>query len=405
MLFVLAVPFTYVAVVGAVVHASARPRRGVMRAAAVTLGLLVAVALLELAAAARLVHWELVLTFLRGEQQHYVPDPDLGFRHAANVRASGRPRSDIETAWGLPASRSDRVTATYDRRGYRNATERTRADIVLIGDSYVEGKYVSDGQIASSVLQARLGQPVANLGVAGYGTAQELVVLKMDVVPLGPRVVIWFFFEGNDLYNDQEFENVLLAPRAVRTSAWTEEHRWWRRSFLRSAHDQLRLMLYPLVPSYCPHFGTLTAGPHRGQKVLFWREAAVPWTEFERGRWESAQQTLREALRFTREHDVNLLLVYVPIKFRVYRDFIELPPRGELRDWRLWPLPDLFARFCRTDELACLDLTGLLRDSVRTGGMPYALADSHWSPEGHELVALRLVEALKSLGWATRSLK
>jgi hypothetical protein len=317
------------------------------------------------------------------------------------VRQSGRPRSDIELAWGLPATRPDRITVTYDRRGYRNATELDRADVVLIGDSYVEGRYVSDDQTASSFLQAGLARPVANLGVAGYGTAQELVVLNRDAVPLQPRVVAWFFFEGNDLYNDYQFENILRVPREVRATRYTYGHGWWRRSFVRNAHAQLRLMLYPLVPSTCPHFGTVSVGPHRGQKVLFWPEAAVPWTEFERDRWDRAQDTLREAAKATRGRDVNLLLVYVPIKFRVYRDFIELPPGSELRDWALWPLPDLFAQFCRAEGLACLDLTSLLRDSVRTGGMPYAPTDSHWSPEGHRLVARALEELLASLGWLT----
>jgi hypothetical protein len=158
-------------------------------------------------------------------------------------------------------------------------------------------------------------------------------------------------------------------------------------------------MLHPLVPRYCPHFGTVSAGPHRGQKVLFAPEAAVPWREFERERWDRAQHTLREAARTAREHDVNLLLVYVPIKFRVYRDFIGLPPGSEVRDWALWPLPDFFAQFCRTEGLACLDLTELLRDSVRTGGMPHAPTDSHWSPEGHRLIARTLQDLLTSLGW------
>lgn len=398
-LFLVALPVTYVSLVATAVHASARPRQALLRGAALTLGLVMALTLLELAAAARLAHWELVFQWLRSEQQHYVADPDLGFRRAPNVRKSGRPQSDIELAWGLPATRPDRITVTYDRRGYRNARELDRADIALIGDSYVEGSYVSDDQAVSSVLQAELARPVANLGVAGYGAAQELIVLHRDALPLQPRVVIWFFFEGNDLYNDDLFENTLRAPREGGATSLTGRHGWWRRSFVRNAHAQLRLVLYPLVPRYCPHFGTVSVGPHRGEKVLFWPEAAVPWTEFERNRWDRAQQTLREAARATRERGVSLLLVYVPIKFRVYRDFIELPPGSELRDWTLWSLPDLFAQFCRTEGLACLDLTDLLRDAVRTGGMPYAPTDSHWSPEGHRLIARALEELLMSLGW------
>jgi hypothetical protein len=398
-LFILALPLTYVATVGAVVDASARPRQALRRAVAVTLGLLVSLGVLELAAAVRLVHWELVLRALRGEQQHYVPDADRGFRHAPGIRGSARPRSDIEVKWRLPASRPDRVTVTYDRRGYRNPTELTRADIVLIGDSYVQGDYVSDEQTVSSLLQARLGRPVANLGVAGYGTAQELIVLTQDALPLEPRIVIWFFFEGNDLYNDQDFENMLIVPRGLRTTGWTEGHGWRLRSLARSGYAQLRLMLHPLVPSHCPHFGTVTDGPRRGQKILFAPEAAWPWTAFERDRWERAQDTLREGARLARAHDARLLLVYVPIKFRVYRDFVEPPPGGALAGWTLWPLPDLFEDFCRREGLACLDLTGLLREALRAGGMPHAPPDSHWSPEGHRLVARRLEEILASSGW------
>ena len=234
-LFVLALPLTYVAGVGAVVHASDQPRRAVMRVAALTLGIIAVLTLLEMAAAVRLVHWELVFKALRGEQQHYVSDADLGFRHTPNARGSGRLRSDVEVACGLPASRADRVTVTYDPRGYRNVATLTRADIVLIGDSYVEGAYVSDDEVVSGFLQARLRRPVANLGVAGYGTAQELIVLERDALPFEPRVVIWFFFEGNDLYNDQEFENALLAPRERRAEAWTARHGWWRRSLVRNA--------------------------------------------------------------------------------------------------------------------------------------------------------------------------
>lgn len=398
-LFVLALPLTYLAGVAAGIHWSARPRQALMRVAALTLGLLAGLTLLELAAAARLTHWELVFRSLTGEQQLYVADPDLGFRHTPNAHASRVPRSDVEVAWGLPASRSDRVTVTYDQRGYRNPIAPTRADIVLIGDSYVEGHYVSDEQVVSRLLEARLRRPVANLGVAGYGAAQELLVLKLDALPLEPRAVIWFFFEGNDLYNDHEFENALLAPREVRATALTARHGWRRRSFARNAYAQLRLLLYPLVPRHYPHYASLTGGPHHGQKILFWPEAAAPWTDFERSRWERAQHTLREAAEVTQTHDVKLLLIYVPIKFRVYREFIDLLPGGELRGWTLWPLPELFAEFCRSEGLACLDLTDLLRDSVRAGGMPHALADSHWSPEGHQLIARKLEETLTSLGW------
>jgi lysophospholipase L1-like esterase len=394
-LFALALFLTYAALVGAVVWASPRPRPALARTAALSLGLLAAWGLMELAAVARLVHWERLFGSAR-EAPVYVPDPDLGFRHLPYARRVGRPRSDIEVAWGLPASRHDTMAVTYDGRGYRNATDLTRAGIVLIGDSYVEGAYVSDEDTVARRLQSRLRQPVANLGVAGYGTAQELIVLERDALPLDPRVVIWFFFEGNDLYNDQDFENTLLAPREAR--AWPEPG-GWRRSFTGNLLPELRLLLHPLVPASCPHFGILKLGPHRGQKILFGPEAGYPWTAFEWHRWDKARNTLDRAVSLTRALDIRLLLVYVPIKFRVYRDFVDLPSSEEIRGWTLWPLPDLFAQFCRPAGVVCLDLTDPLQEAVAAGGMPYALADSHWSPHGHQLIAARLEQMLASLGW------
>jgi len=327
-----------------------------------------------------------------------VPDADLGFRHAPHIRGSVRPRSDLEVRWRLPASRSDVITLTYDGRGYRNTTELTRADVVLLGDSYVQGDYVSDDETTASVLHRELGRPVANLGVAGYGTAQELGVLRRDALSLGPRIVIWFFFEGNDLYNDQDFENMLLAARAARTSGFTDTHGWRLRSLVRNGIGHLRFVLHPVVPAHCPHFGTVKSGPHRGQRILFAAEA-LPWTDFERDRWQRAQDTFRDGVRVARAHDARLLLVYIPIKFRVYRDFVDLPPGGQFDGWTLSPLPELFQRFCRDEGIACLDLTGLLQDAVREGCMPYAPPDSHWSPEGHRLIARRLADLLESLGW------
>ena len=101
-LFVVALPLTYGAILGGVLGLSGRPREAALRATAVTLGLILALGLLELAAVARIAHWELVFMALRGEQQHYVPDRDLGLRHVPGMRWSGWPRSDVEWRGDCP---------------------------------------------------------------------------------------------------------------------------------------------------------------------------------------------------------------------------------------------------------------------------------------------------------------
>ena len=70
------------------------------------------------------------------------------------------------------------------------------------------------------------------------------------------------------------------------------------------------------------------------------------------------------------------------------------------RQWTLWPLPDLFTAFCMTSGIPSLDLTELFQNAVASGEMPYAVADTHWGPEGHALVARRLAEEISRRGLA-----
>jgi hypothetical protein len=44
-------------------------------------------------------------------------------------------------------------------------------------------------------------------------------------------------------------------------------------------------------------------------------------------------------------------------------------------------------------------LTRKFQEAVRSGKMPYAIVDSHWSPDGHALVASRLSAELHRRGW------
>jgi hypothetical protein len=384
------------------IQRSRHPRLVSFHGATLTLAAAVGLGLLELPAAWGLIDWEKCFAQAadEGTTADYVFDPDTGFRRTPNLRWTGRPRSDLESGWNLPRSLRVPLTFTYDGGGYRNARERDRADVALIGDSYVEGLYVSDEQTVARRLEELLDRSVVNLGVAGYGTLQELIVLRRDALPLRPQVIVWFFFEGNDLYNDHAFENMMLALQEGHAdpSAPTRS-RGWKSSLVRQADRSLRRALDPIVAARCPHSAVMASGPHQGATVLFADYAAAPWTAWELERWRRTGQTLLEGARLTQAAGSRLLLVYVPIKFRVYEGMVRFPASSDLSRWALWPLPRLFSEFCAANAIACLDLTEPLRAAVRTGQMPYAATDTHWSPEGHALAAAQLRAALAQLGW------
>jgi hypothetical protein len=387
-----------------------------MRALATTLVLATCLLVLEVPAMLNLVDWNVVVRRLSSEGEDYatafVGDKELGFHRIPNMHWSGRPASDIEHAYWLPRSLATPINFTYDRWGYRNPTEMRQANIVLIGDSFVEGWYVSDEQTVASQLGHRLGQFVANLGVAGYGTMQEFRVLESDALAKKPKVIAWFFYEGNDLYDDQKFENILAAAtpgsgettsqskglirRAVdEVLAWF--NKWKQRSFTLNAFRYIRVWSDPIVPNRAPYWALLPREDGSSKRIYFFDYAAVPWTEFEESRWEKTKQTFHDGIQAARADGASIILIYVPIKFRVYRDFIKIPPGSPLSHWGAWKsLPQNFMEFCRTASVPCLDLTDRLQQAVREGVDVYAPNDTHWSSEGNGVVAAELEHLLRT---------
>lgn len=366
--------------------------------------------MLELPAKLKWVHWTIVFRNWSGEGfdygTAYVLDKDLSFRRIPNLRWTGRPASDIEESYGLPRSLRFPISFTYDRWGYRNATELPRADVVLIGDSYVEGWYVSDDETVASQLSVRLGRPVANLGVAGYGTMQELRVLQGDALQRSPRIVAWFFFEGNDLYDDQTLENAVLAtlPSPEESTPNPEglarDHAWAKRSFVLNAFRWIRRWSHPIVPNRAPYWAFLTGNRNSPERIYFADYGAIPWTEYEDERWTKAKVNFERGITFARAQGVALLLVYVPIKYRVYREAIQVPQGSPLENWDVWTaLPRKFSELCASASVPCVNLTEALQRAVRQGVTVYPLTDTHWSPEGHALVAAEIERALHNLGW------
>ncbi len=402
---------TYVGAWIALLVLSRSHHRVLLRAVTTTLGIVVALAMLELPAVLRWVDWTIVFRQVQGEgldyQTAFVGDRNLTFRRVPGLRWSVRPYSDIEEAYGLPRSLDRTITFTYDRWGYRNASDMKQADVVLLGDSYVEGWYVSDEQTAAAQLTARLNRPVANLGVAGYGTLQELRVLKGDAFSRHPSVVAWVFFEGNDLYDDFNFELTNAPPPGSQdlqphAEGLRRYQGWSGRAFMTNALQRLRRWSHPFVLNRAPYQALLPQSSGDARPIYFFRYAGVPWTDFEEARWKIARAALEEGAAFAREHGIHLVFLYAPIKFRVFRDFIRISDDSPMKSWHAWALlPRYFQDFCESSRVPCVNLTEAFKQAIRDGRLPYPLSDTHWSAEGHAIVAATLERVIKEHRWLT----
>jgi len=323
-----------------------------------------------------------------------ITDPGLLIIHRPHARQKGSSRGgDAAAFYQIPPSDLTlyRWDLRYDQHGFRNQTDLRSADIAVIGDSFVEGWTVLDTQLTTSLLAQLQGKVVANLGQSTYGPLQELIVLKRYGLPLRPRLVLWMFFEGNDL------GDVISYRREVRN----QENFWRafvRRSFTRSAaYEVKRILSRRVKPPGVQRSGLLPMLNGQTRTVYFIYRSG-PYTKDDLSALDETALTLTTAHQLCAAQGAHLLFVFIPEKFRVFQSFCQFSQESECRNWVLNDMPERLrsALGSVSSEIGYLDLTPSLVDSVKKGALPYYPDDEHWSPEGHQIAAEAINNYLSS---------
>jgi len=109
------------------------------------------------------------------------------------------------------------VEESFGRFRDRRHAERPsdNAVILVAGDSYAYGDDVGDSETFPAALEHRLSQPVANLGVRGYGPTQALIKLQnsIDDFPNAGIVVLSIMYE--DVYRMVNSYRAAYAPNTA----------------------------------------------------------------------------------------------------------------------------------------------------------------------------------------------
>jgi len=320
------------------------------------------------------------------DRSGYVRDPELGYRREAHYREQGfYMRGNIGEALCLPANTPERFDLRYDHRGFRNDTDMDRADVVVIGDSYVESPMLPGATLLTTQLSHRLRTSVANLGISGYGPEQELVVLKRYALALQPKTIVWVFFEGNDLYQlDPEDQEVSVVPdmRAAHDDYW-----------MRSLTRNLLLVSRKAAQGCVPHSDYLRL---RGrfqdmegkETLLYFGEKLGALKATDRLRLERLRSILAEAYQTSRQQGIRFVVAFAPVKHRVHQGLENFEPLTvEMREWPLNELPEEVAAILKqlAPEIEFLDLTPPLREAAAQGVLTYLPDDTHWTGEGQRV--------------------
>lgn len=319
-------------------------------------------------------------------------DEELLWRHDPYYEYDEPYQGNLGLALCVPPDPSRSIRVRYDRHGFRNRQDLDAADIVVLGDSYIEGYMTPEARLATTLLSQLQGKVVANLGHSGYGPQQELVVLKRYGLSLHPQTVIWALFEGNDFDDVGQYDE-----QRARASSPSWQNVWYR-SLTRNA---LTRMLRPArACSRSSKIAQLQArftDDHNHISRVFFApsEGQSPAEE----RVAKAVAYIAEAAKLCRERKIRFLVAFVPDKYRVYHNLsnVELAS-GPVRSWHVSPLPEEIER--RLTELGLgieyVDLTPSLRNVSRMGIATYLPDDTHWTEPGNRLVAETLDQALRS---------
>lgn len=302
------------------------------------------------------------------------------------------------------------VTLTTDDLGFRNRHRRDAYDVVVIGDSFVEGALVDDEDAWPERLARRSGRSVYNLGMGGSWPAHYLVALAAVGVELDPETVVVMLYEGNDFV----------------------------RSDRPSPGDEVEIEDAPIVQAVSRAlvrvFGPIGADARlAGAGAVSWMPVGLPpgpdaryyvfrpkrllrlyqtEAEFRQSReWIDTASVLEQIASMCASRGIRLVLAYAPSKPHVVMPLVEgrLPPEqlhafvslktrelpgpaefaARLRN-RLGAQESVVRAFAEEHGVGFVSATEPLRRATAAGRQVYYTYDPHWTPLGHELVAAEI---------------
>jgi hypothetical protein len=334
------------------------------------------------------------------EDPRYQIDKELLWIRRPNQRFVGRSSGDLVHWLGISSTRQYHFDVQSDSRGFRNNQDIQQAPVVVIGDSMVEWGFVPQAGLVSTQLSQRLQVQVANLGQPGYGPQQELVVLRRYGLALLPKIVLWFFFEGNDLLDVQRYESLMRNWDATAK----ELRGFRRRSFVMNA---LLVLKRAATAGRRRDNGdearrrscVFLRGQNEDQRTIYFAYENLPLSEKDESSLDVAQKVFLEAYKLSTHAGVKLLFVYIPTKFRVYRELCKFPDDGYGKKWQPNNLPDRLESQHKSAGITHLNLTESFKAAAGAGELVYFADDGHLNEKGHKVAAETIIKTLSRTGW------
>lgn len=251
---------------------------------------------------------------------------------------------------------------TTDGHGWRGNSSLEDSDIVVFGDSFAAGYGVSDRQFFANLKRRPRIKPI---GIGGYSMVQELLWMKQLAPKLRGRLVVWFIYYGNDLFDN-------LMP----------DLRGYRKPFLR---ENERNGDWEIVSSHVTRepWPIVTQTRMQGENHLPKLAELCSHTFLAKRAYSACEYLIGEGKQVCTQTEADLTILSVP-------DACQLTPDGQRRLQALGGDPKSFAANLpdRKIEASCQRLgVGFLAGKTFLDASCYKTNDCHWNAHGHRKIA------------------
>lgn len=367
----------------------------------------------------------------------------LGYRFSGSTW-----RADRVLGWslrpGAAAWEADEGVAwtKINSHGYRDR-ERTLSKprgvyrVAVLGDSYTEGRQVAMDKVFTSLAEQELNRrhcygerrvEVLNFGIGGFGTGQELLLLRERVWQFSPDLVVLQFYAGNDLYNNYRALNISTPDKApyfllnngeLKLDESFRRGRGFNPAYIRlkgiSADIMNRSVVLQLIYKLSrarAQREEITRVNGAGQGAL--ADSNAPPPEYQRflsflppaipsmiEAWRVTEALIVELGKEVASHHVPLLLMIMPTVHQIQADpKIQEEYRAQYKIESLEYADDRVERLAGANRIPVLRLSKPLLDEARRSGTYMAgfpntgPNNGHLNEGGHAVVARELVRAL-----------
>ena len=272
--------------------------------------------------------------------------PEVGWKPKPNMSASA-----LDLA-------GNRYSLTTDGEGWRaSPPDQGEAEVYVFGDSFAFGFGASDREFFANISVKR---KIRAIGANGYNMVQELILMEQYADRLRGKMVVWFIYHGNDLYEN-------LAPNMGR----------YRMPFVRQAGDEAT---WEIVS------GHVTPEPWslREERDYYGKLAEICCdTPLAESAFGAARYLIRRGKALCEEKGAGLAVVSLP-------DIVQLDANRSHLLAKRAPDPESFDIDRPDKELKKIcDQEGLRFATIKDvlQGNDYIHNDVHWNAKGNRRVA------------------